>query len=258
MERMKFCLPQVSIHHIILAEMYSCQIPIRGTIKKSHEVHVFHSLDAYKVKRKQSPKNNEQTEIYTYPVKTHFNSSSYTAYLIGNSTAIIKKFDNLINQIKPDIVHHHNISLLGYDLLRKRSNYLNLFTAHDYWLVCQQNNLLKGRTALCQPHHKGSCFFCALKCQRPPQIWRSFKGFKKAIEDINLIIAPSNFVAKTLEKKVSAKTAILPNFVPTPPSSIGPANFENYFLFVGMLEKHKGILNLLQVVKDLKRELNLG
>jgi glycosyltransferase involved in cell wall biosynthesis len=81
-------------------------------------------------------------------------------------------------------------------------------------------------------------------------------GIQEAIEDIDLIIAPSNFVARILKNKVSAKTIVLPNFVPTPPSNIGPANFENYFLFVGMLEKHKGILDLLQVVKDLKRAIN--
>jgi len=223
---------------------------------RGHEVHVLYSLDAYTVKKKHFSQKNEQTEIYTYPVKTHFNSSSYAAYLLGNSTAITTKFDSLINQIKPDVIHHHNISLLGYNLLKKRSNYLNLFTAHDYWLVCQQNNLLKGRAVLCQHQHKGSCFFCSLNCKRPPQIWRLFTGFKKAIEDIDLIIAPSNFVARILKNKISAKTIVLPNFVPTPPSNIGPANFENYFLFVGMLEKHKGILDLLQVVKDLKRAIN--
>jgi glycosyltransferase involved in cell wall biosynthesis len=71
-----------------------------------------------------------------------------------------------------------------------------------------------------------------------------------------LLISPSNFVAKTLAKEIGVKIITLPNFVPAPPCNIGPANLSNYFLFVGMLEKHKGILHLLQVAKELSREMS--
>jgi glycosyltransferase involved in cell wall biosynthesis len=167
---------------------------------------------------------------------------------------VTKKFDRLVGEVKPDVVHHHNISLLGYDLLKKRSNYLNLFTAHDYWLICQQNNLLKEKRGLCQRRRNDSCFFCALKCGRPPQIWRSFRGFKKTIEEIDLIISPSDHLKEILAKEIGVKTITLQNFVPPPPKKIAPATLSNYFLFVGKLEKHKGILNLLQAFKELQRE----
>lgn len=225
-------------------------------VRRGHEVHVFHSLDAYNVKRKGFSERTEPDGIWTYPIKTRLNLSSYATYILGNSSLISKKFDRLVDEIRPDVVHHHNISLLGYGLLKKRRNYLNLFTAHDYWLVCQQYNLLKDGAELCQRQRSDSCFFCALKRGRPPQIWRSFRRFKKAIEDIDLIISPSNCVQRTLAKEVDVKSITLPNFAPSTPNNIGSTIHSNYFLFVGMLEKHKGILNLLQVFKEIRREIN--
>lgn len=222
-------------------------------VKRGHEVHVLHSLDAYKVKRKSVPEKAELDEVYTHTIKTHFNLSSYVTYILGNFSLIIKKFDELVNEIKPDVVHHHNISLLGYGLLKKRRRYLNLFTAHDYWLICQQNNLLKNGSEICEG---GSCFFCALKCGRPPQVWRSFRDFKKAVKNIDLMIAPSNYVRERLAREIILRSITLPNFVPSPPKNISPIGYSNYFLFVGMLEIHKGILNLLELFKELRREIN--
>jgi glycosyltransferase involved in cell wall biosynthesis len=222
-------------------------------MRRGHEVHVLHSLDAYKVKRKSFPEKAEPDGVCTYAIKTRFNLSSYATYILGNSSLIIKKFDELVNEIKPDVVHHHNISLLGYGLLKKRRRCVNLFTAHDYWLVCQQNNLLKNGSEICEG---GSCFFCALKCGRPLQVWRSFRSFKTAIESIDLVISPSNYVRRRLAREIDVKSVTLPNFVPSPPKNIPPVGYSQYFLFVGMLEIHKGILNLLELFKDLGREIN--
>jgi len=222
-------------------------------VKRGHEVHVFHSLDAYRVKRKSLPEKAEPDQVYTHTIKTHFNSSSYVAYVLGNSSLISKRFDGLVNEIEPDVVHHHNISLLGYGLLKKRRRYLNLYTAHDYWLVCQQNNQLKNGSEICDG---GSCFFCALKCGRSPQIWRSFRSFKTAIKSIDLVISPSDYVRRRLAQEIDVKSVTLPNFVPSPPKDISPIGHSDYFLFVGMLEIHKGILNLLELFKEHTGELN--
>lgn len=222
-------------------------------VKRGHEVHVLHSLDAYRVKRKSFPEKAEPDQVYTHTIKTHLNLSSYVAYVLGNSSLISRRFDGLVNEIKPDVVHHHNISLLGYGFLKKRRRYLNLFTAHDYWLVCQQNNQLKNGSEICEG---GSCFFCALKCGRPPQIWRSFRSFKTAIKSIDLMISPSDYVRKRLTQEIDVRSVTMPNFAPPPPENISSASYSNYFLFVGMLEKHKGILNLLDLFKELRNDLS--
>jgi len=221
-------------------------------VKRGHEVHVLHSLDAYRIKRKNLPEKVEQDGIFTHAIKTHLNISSYTAYAFGNSPSILKKFRGLVREIKPDVVHYHNISLLGYGILEKHDDYLNLYTAHDYWLICQQNNLLKNRFEICKG---SSCFYCALRWGRPPQLWRRFKSFRRAIECIDLIITPSNYVQRKLSQEICVRSLTLPNFVPSPPENISPIDCTNYFFFVGLLEKHKGILGLLDLFKEFRREI---
>lgn len=214
--------------------------------KIGHEVHVVHSLDAHRLKIKNQLQKVECDGVYTHHIRTPFNMSAYAAYVLGNSSYVTQKFRALVEEIKPDVVHHHNISLLGYNILKKQRNYLNLYTAHDHWLICQQSNLLKNGSKVCK---SASCFLCSLMCRRPPQLWRLEGEYAEAIEEIDLLIAPSNYIRNKLTEKIHAKAVMIPNFVPNPPNKIEPSGFSNFFLYVGVLEKHKGILNLVNLFK---------
>jgi glycosyltransferase involved in cell wall biosynthesis len=222
-------------------------------VKRGHEVHVLHSIDAYNVKRKKLPAPTETNGVYIHPVKTHFNYSSYASYILGNSSKVNKQFENIVKEIKPNVVHHHNISLLGYNLLKKRGNYRNFYTAHDYWLICQQNNLLKNRSQIC--HREALCFLCALRCKKTPQIWRLFDGFKLAIKNVDAIIAPSAYVSR-LFSQLGIKVVKIPNFVPEPPYLLEPPGVSNFFLYAGILERHKGIQDLLEIYKEKSGEID--
>jgi len=222
-------------------------------VKRGHEVHVLHSLDAYRVKRKSLREKAEINGVHIHTIKTRFNLSSYMAYVFGNFSPILRKFEELVKEVKPDVVHNHNISLLGYGLLKKRGNYLNLYTAHDYWLICQQNNLLKNGSEICDD---GSCFLCSLRCGKPPQLWRHGKEFRESVENIDILIAPSNYVKNKISEKFNVKVVTIPNFVPEPPNHIEPSGFSNFFLYAGVLEKHKGIINLINVYKEISGEID--
>lgn len=222
--------------------------------KRGHEVHVMHSLDAYKVKRRKDPLVRVEVHgIYVHTLKTPLNLSPYITYVFGNSSPILKKFDKLVKEVKPDVVHHHNISLLGYGLLKKRGDYLNFYTAHDYWLICQRNNLLKSDLEIC---NGGSCFLCSLRNGRPPQLWRHLKEFKKAVESIDVLIAPSNYVKNKILKHFDIRAVTIPNFAPEPPNFIEPSDFSDFFLYAGVLEKHKGIMNLMSAYKEISDKID--
>ncbi len=225
-------------------------------VKRGHEVHVIHSLDAYKIKRgEQLPRKQIQAQKNLFintlesPLRT---LDPLIIYTFGNSLWVSRKFSEAVKAIRPDVVHHHNISLLGYDVLRKRSDYLSLYTAHDYWLICPTNNLLKNQEEICKVKN---CSSCSLKYRKVPQIWRSCRNFKMAIKNIDLLISPSEYLRKQLIKEVDVSSITLPNFVPSPPDNIVSSNYENYFLFLGMLEKHKGILTLLELFKEQRDNL---
>ena len=217
--------------------------------KNGHEVHVLHSLDAYRMKKGGFQEEVERGGVQTYPLRTPFCTSSYAAYFFGNSSFVTRRFKSLVDKVRPDIVHHHNISLLGYNILKKQREYVNIYTSHDSWLICQQNLLLKNGKEPCQSY---TCFSCSVRCRRPPQIWRYRRAFDEAIKELDLLIAPSNFVGDRIREKLRLKTVIIPNFVPNPPLEIGQSNFSNYFLYAGVLEKHKGVLDLVNVFRDLE------
>jgi glycosyltransferase involved in cell wall biosynthesis len=224
--------------------------------QKGHQVHVLYSIDAYRIKRKNSnilEQEPDKKNIFIHRIESPLKTiDPLMVYGLGRSFYVQKKFSEVLRDVRPNIVHHHNISLLGYSILEKKNNYLSLYTAHDYWLICSTNNLMRNRRKICQ---EKECYSCVVNSRRFPQLWRNFKGFKRAVESIDLLISPSDFVRKRLLQEIKLKSVTLPNFAPNPPVNIEPFKFSNYFLFVGMLEKHKGILNLLNIFKELKNTL---
>lgn len=229
-------------------------------VKLGHEVHVMFSLDAYRYKKPDFNGDFKETDecngVFLHPLKSPLGKSDlYLTYLTGKSTYVKKTFDNLLGEIKPDVVHHHNIFFLGYNILKKQGNYNNLYTAHDYWLICQRFDLMKYGKSECT---QKSCLSCTVVSKRLPQTWRRSKGFRDAIGDIDYIIAPSNFMKKKLLEWLPVKANIvhIPNFVPPPPKDIKDSGYSNYFLYVGVLERHKGICNLLKVFIEHGREID--
>src|SRR5665647_333796 len=222
--------------------------------KKGHEVHVLYSLDAFIIKRKVFSEKIYNGKVQLHQLKTPFAISSYSTYLLGNSSFITRSFKNLVDKIKPDIVHHHNISLLGYNIFKKQREYLNIYTSHDSWLICQQNVLLKNGKDPCQSQ---ACFLCSLRCRKPPQIWRHRREFSEAIRELDILIAPSSFISDRISQKTNLKVVTIPNFVPQPPNEIGQPNFSNYFLYAGAQAKHKGIMNLINVFKEIETDAKL-
>lgn len=222
---------------------------------RGHEVHVLYSLDAYRLKeRKPRPGHWVNEKITLHPIVTPLSLSAYAAYLIGSSHAVTKSYRALLEEVKPDVVHHHNISLLGHNLLDKRGNYLNLYTAHDYWLICPQGNLLRNKSRVCDT---ASCMLCGLSYGRPPQVWRYCGGFEKSIHEIDCLIAPSDYLKRRMMGKLPLKGVTIPNFAPNPPNDIRSSEYSGFFLYAGVLEMHKGVIQLLEEYRDFAEQTNM-
>ena len=94
---------------------------------------------------------------------------------------------------KFDIIHHHNISLLGIDLIRKLGPYKNLYTAHDPSLVC---NKLTLKCKICNQMH----LF--------PQLFRF-----NAKDELDMVIAPSEFISEVFKQDGYQNITKIPNFI---------------------------------------------
>jgi len=220
--------------------------------EKGHNVHVMFSMDAYEFKRKEKPKMPETWN----GVKVHVIESPLGKlepilnYIFGTQKYTYNYFKNLLEKEKFDVVHHHNISLLGYNILKKIGTYRNIYTAHDCWLICHKHDYFKfGK--ICD---KRTCFSCTLANGKPYLFHRLGNNFKTAIDDVDLIIAPSKFMKNELTKYLKNKIKAIYNFVPYPAKRLPPINHKNYFLFVGNLVRNKGILELIDVFKKIPEE----
>lgn len=65
--------------------------------------------------------------------------------------AIDKKFSELLDEIRPDIVHIQHLIFLSIGLIEEISNrgIPIIFTLHDYWLICPRWHLLKKDSQPC-------------------------------------------------------------------------------------------------------------
>jgi glycosyltransferase involved in cell wall biosynthesis len=215
-------------------------------VKRGHEVHVMTSIDAYHLKKKR----DADLKLQNPAVTVHYLKSPYdifsplSAYTFGSSRYYSRRFTELVDRIKPDVLHHHNISLLGNGLLKKSDDYITIHTTHDFWVICPTYGLTTNNGELCT---RKRCLLCTLSHKHPPQLWRYFPTFERKVLDLDLIISPSELFRDVLSRAIKRRIVNISNFVPAPPKNTPDSIFSNYFLFTGGLEKVRGVPTLLNV-----------
>jgi glycosyltransferase involved in cell wall biosynthesis len=226
--------------------------------RRGHSVDVIHCIDSYLCGGKPPVHNyQDHPNITVHGLKSPLGMFSplathQTGYPLFK-TAKVKK----ILQKPFDVIHYHNISLVGGPKILEYGDAIKLYTMLEYWLVCPTNVLFKYNHAPCT---KRSCFSCSLTYWRPPQLWRQSKLLEHAINHVDAFIAPSRF-SKEIHQKMGLRlpSVYIPYFVPGDSEApIDTAGFcedvkEPYFLFVGRLEKLKGLQTLLPIFQRYKK-----
>jgi glycosyltransferase involved in cell wall biosynthesis len=152
----------------------------------------------------------------------------------------------LMRELNFDVIHYHNTSLLGPAVLsagRPGMRAVKLYTTHEHWLVCPMHVLWKFDQAACE---KPECLRCVLRGHRPPQLWRYTGLLRRMSRHVDAFIAPSRFTAAMhAERGFSRPLEHLPHFLDrADPEWQQPARRPHgrpYFLFVGRLERIKGL-----------------
>lgn len=179
-----------------------------------------------------------------------------------------KWFDVLLSNIKPDIIHAHNIyGRLTYSVIdvAKTKKVPVVMTLHDYKLICPSYTMLlndkpcekcKGfyfYNCLLTRCHKGS-LSASIVYTLESYLNHCFKKFAW----IKYLICPSMFsLKKHLEAGLPEEKLVhLPNFVKI--EDYEP-NYKcgDYILYVGRLSKEKGVLTLLKAIKGIDMQLKI-
>lgn len=222
--------------------------------KRGHHVDVIHCIDAYRLLARQEPAKtyDDHPNVTVHGLKSRFGflsplATQQTGFPFFKSAQIRQVLEKGF-----DVIHYHNISLVGGPKILEYGEGIKLYTMHEYWLVCPTHVLFRFNRAPCiQPH----CFTCTLTYKRPPQLWRYLGMLKTSVKHVDAFISPSRFVKGIhLQRGLNIPIVYLPNFVDlgdlSPPKSDQSAETppeEPYFLFVGRLEKVKGLQTLIPI-----------
>jgi glycosyltransferase involved in cell wall biosynthesis len=146
-----------------------------------------------------------------------------------------------------DVINFHNISLVGGPAILRYGSGIKLYTMHEHWLLCPTHILFKFNRVVCTER---TCLLCSLVHKRPPQWWRYTGLLQQSLKHVDAFLALNRFANTRHLELGPLPTRVLPPFIPsrTSASHANPANEthrENFFLFVGRLEKLKGLQTLL-------------
>jgi len=225
--------------------------------RRGHQVSVIHCIDAYRLLAHQHPTESYQDHSN---VTVHGLTSplGFFSPLATQQTGLPLFKSRRIKQILDtgfDVIHYHNVSLIGGPKILEYGQGIKLYTMHEYWLVCPTHMLFKDNQAPCT---EPRCLHCTLIHKRPPQWWRYVGLLKNSLKHVDAFIAPSRFSkTKHAEMGFDIPIVYLPYFSPPPHGgdSISHDSFSEtpYFLFVGRLEKIKGLQTLIPVFRHYRK-----
>ncbi|MFZ1726757.1 MAG: glycosyltransferase family 4 protein [Albidovulum sp.] len=216
----------------------------RALAARGHQVTVVHDEDSYLIlggKAPASPPAADGVEQIGLRSKNGFLSNILTQQT-GRPVIHAARIRAVLDDIQPDIIWYNNTSLVGGPGLLQMGEGLKIYEAHEHWLVCPTHVLWRHGRELCDQRQ---CLKCVINYRRPPQLWRYTGMLDRALDGMDLIIAKSEFSrAKHREFGLRQDMVVLPYFLPDIDEA-GAKPYTGhprpYFLFVGRLEKIKGL-----------------
>jgi glycosyltransferase involved in cell wall biosynthesis len=224
--------------------------------RRGHHVDVIHCKDAYRLLESGGPKGHfpNHPNVTAYPMKSR--AGFLSPFLTQQTGMPFLKNHVLKRKLENDgydVIHYHNMSLIGIKALAY-GNAVKLYTTHEHWLVCPMHVLWKYNKEVCI---KPSCLSCQIIGKRPPQLWRYTGLLERMVQKVDTFISPSRFTkSKHVELGLDVPIVHIPYFLPKPSEdpwtseagAAGPSD-RPYFLFVGRLEKIKGLQDLIPIFK---------
>ena len=257
METMRFLM--VTTHYpplavggdAIFVESLSRELAARG-----HEVHVLFNPAVHTLVKKGIGTTYREETSDTVIRHEHRPSArvvnALLAYSFGRNPSAEDELNRIVRKFGIDVVNWHNTkAFFGVPSTNARLRYL--YTAHDYFSVCPRSNLTRPDKSYCEDPR--FCQMCLLRWKRPPQFWRvgAHRSFKFP-SDLK-IICPSEFMARRLRKDGIRVASVLRTFVPDPGTEyIGRPESSSRITYVGVLEEHKGVSNLVEAFSDSRNE----
>lgn len=212
-----------------------------------HHVEVVHCANAFELLR--GPVTPSPFPLHSgvvvHTLRSPFGAlAPLSAHISGRDSMYAPALRRILGQ-GFDVTHWHNASLLGAPEAFRWGSGFRLMTLHEYWLICPSHILFRNGESNCD---KRTCHTCLLRRGRPPQFWRRGGVIRDGLQNIDLFLAPSAFVARKIKGFLpDLPVRVLPHF--TTANTVPPLAREDFYLVVTRLEKAKGVHTLLPLFK---------
>ena len=230
----------------------------RALARHGHEVHVIYCRDAFEmVKGDQTPRPYQVPPGVTiHPLASRFGPLSPLAtHQTGQPKFKERAIRTLLRAIRPDVVHFHNLSLIGGPglLTVPTPGAIKFMTTHEHWLVCPLHVLWKFNQRVCETNE---CVRCCVQAAIPPQFWRKTPLLERSLRHLDALIGPSqSTIREHARRGVDVPMSHLPYFLPDDytglPDAPAPRFDRPYVAAAGRLEKIKGFQDVIEAMKRL-------
>lgn len=220
----------------------------RALAARGHDVQVIHCADAYRLLNGGKPRGARINDpgVAVHQIASRFGAlSPIITQQTSHPGLKHDALDRLLSQ-DFDVVHFHNISLVGgLGILQLSRAPCTLYTLHEHWLLCATHVFWKNLERACD---KRECLTCCVRSGTPPQLWRYTKMREAALNNVDLLISPSEYTAARHKKGgVRAPISVIPHFFDIEPAQAAasvPELPDSFFLYVGRLAESKGVRRL--------------
>jgi glycosyltransferase involved in cell wall biosynthesis len=218
--------------------------------RRGHRVDVIHDVDAFEaLGGRAGPEPEEPEGVRVHRLRSRIGPLSCLAtQQLGRPLVHGRRIQQILRDGAFDVIHYHNVSLVGGPGVLRLGDAIKLYTAHEHWLVCPTHILWRH---LREPCDRRECLRCQLRHHRPPQLWRRTGKLGRDGRHVDAFLSPSRFSAdKHAAFGFPFEMQVLPHFLapvgPVPPApSLEAPDAPPFFLFVGRLEKIKGLQDVI-------------
>lgn len=187
------------------------------------------------------------------------------------SREVKKKFNRLLDDFRPDVVHLNNIhtqlSPVIAELAHERGIRV-VWSLHDYKLLCPRYDCLRDGVEICEKCFGGDKTSCkTYKCIKGSTL-ASLIGYKEAVmwnrqrleNCTDLFVCPSSFMKEKMMQGGfdESKLKVLSHFIDIDKcKKESYVEREDYYCYVGRLSHEKGLNTLIQAASQLPYKLKI-